>query len=54
MMQEIRLLSESLKVINIVLSFFFLFFLMPIPPTSYPVTSKILITDIADFKFHAQ
>jgi hypothetical protein len=34
-------------------SFFFLFFnAKVIPLTSYPTASKILITDITDFKFH--
>jgi hypothetical protein len=55
MMQEIRLLSEKLKVINIIFFlFFFLYFLNAkvIPPISYPTASKILITYITDFKFY--
>jgi hypothetical protein len=61
MRQEIRLLSEKLKVINMTLFFFFFFFFFyflfffyvkVIPPISYPAASKILITDITDFKFH--
>jgi hypothetical protein len=33
--------------------FFFLFFYAKvIPPVSYPTASKILITDITDFKFY--
>jgi hypothetical protein len=51
MRQEIRLLSEKLKVINIIL-FFFFNNAKVIPPISYPVASKILITDITDFEFH--
>jgi hypothetical protein len=55
-----QLLSEKLKVINIILffslfSFFFLFYFFNtkvIPLISYPNASKILITDITYFKFH--
>jgi hypothetical protein len=54
MMQEIGLLSEKLKVINIILLLFFFFFFNAkvIPPTCYPAASQILITEITDFKFH--
>jgi hypothetical protein len=51
MRQEIRLLSEKLKVINILL-LLLLFNAKVIPPISYPAASKILIVDITDFKFH--
>jgi len=53
MRQEIRLLSEKLKAINILLVFYFYFFnAKVISPISYPTASKILITDITDFKFY--
>jgi hypothetical protein len=60
MRQEIRLLSEKLKVINIILFIiiiiiiiiYFFFYAKVIPLISYPVASKILIIDITDFKFH--
>jgi hypothetical protein len=60
MLNEARgLLSEKLKVINIILLlFFFLFFFFHffyakvIPPISYTAASKILISNITDFKFH--
>jgi hypothetical protein len=48
MRQEVRLLSEKLKVINIIL----FFYANVIPPISYPAASKILITEVTNFKFH--
>jgi hypothetical protein len=52
MRQEVRLLSEKLKVIDIIIFFFFFGYAKVIPLISYPATSKILIIDITDFKFH--
>jgi hypothetical protein len=58
--QEARLLSEKFKFFNIILFlsfffyfyFYFYFYAKVIPPISYPTASKILITDITNFKFH--
>jgi hypothetical protein len=52
MLNEVRGPVTQLKVINIILFFLLFFYAKIIPPISYPVASKILITDITDFKFH--